>query len=97
MATTWWSEASTQSKQRITTIALAILAIVFLLLRLTARHMKRIGLGVDDWTLIVGLIFVLVIAGVNLACIEYGMGRHTSTIPEEDLPTFFKVRLPIRF
>lgn len=56
MATTWWSEASTQPKQRITTIALAILAIVFLLLRLTARHMKRIGLGVDDWTLIVGLV-----------------------------------------
>jgi hypothetical protein len=37
MASTW-SEQSTQSKQRITTIALAILAIVFLLLRLIARQ-----------------------------------------------------------
>lgn len=50
------SQESTQSKQRITTIALAILAIVFLLMRLIARHTKRIGLGADDWTLIVGLV-----------------------------------------
>lgn len=50
------SEESTQTKQRITTIVLALLAIVFLLLRLVARRMKRIGLGVDDWTLIVGLV-----------------------------------------
>ncbi|CEJ57171.1 hypothetical protein PMG11_05876 [Penicillium brasilianum] len=85
------SEESTQSTQRITTIVLAILAIIFLFLRLVARHMKRIGLGVDDWTLIVGLIFVLVIAGVNLACIEYGLGRHTDTIPPEELPVFLKL------
>jgi succinate dehydrogenase hydrophobic anchor subunit len=50
------AEESTQTKQRVTTIALAILAIVFLLLRIIARRMKRIGLGVDDWTLIVGLV-----------------------------------------
>jgi nicotinamide riboside transporter PnuC len=55
------SEESTQSKQRITTIVLAILAIIFLILRLVARHMKRIGLGMDDWTLIVGLVGFLLI------------------------------------
>lgn len=55
------SEESTQSKQRITTIVLAILAIIFLLLRLVARRMKRIGLGVDDWTLIVGLVGLVLI------------------------------------
>lgn len=47
---------STQPKQRITTIVLAVLAIFFLILRLVARRMKHIHLGVDDWTLVVGLV-----------------------------------------
>ncbi|RAK81556.1 uncharacterized protein BO72DRAFT_492387 [Aspergillus fijiensis CBS 313.89] len=39
-------------------------------------------------TLIVGLVFVIVIAAVNLACIHHGMGRHTSRIPPSDLVIF---------
>jgi hypothetical protein len=50
------AQESTRPKQRITTIVLAVLAIVFLVLRLVARRMKRIHLGADDWTLIVGLV-----------------------------------------
>lgn len=55
------SEESTQSKQRITTTVMAILAIIFWLLKLAARRMKRIGLGVDDWTLIVSLVGLVLI------------------------------------
>lgn len=51
-----YDEQSTQSKQRVTTIALAILAIIFLCLRLLARRVKKIHLGPDDATLIVGLV-----------------------------------------
>ncbi|KAJ5797892.1 uncharacterized protein N7503_007188 [Penicillium pulvis] len=86
-----YDEQSTQSKQRVTTIVLAVLAIVFLCLRLLARRVKNIHLGPDDVTLIVGLVLVLVVAGVNLACVEYGMGRHTSTIPADREGTFFKL------
>ncbi|KAJ5639526.1 uncharacterized protein N7484_007388 [Penicillium longicatenatum] len=86
-----YEEASTQSKQRVTTIVLAVLAIVFLFLRLLARRVKKIHLGPDDMTLIVGLVLVLVVAGVNLACVEYGMGRHTSTIPANRQEAFFKL------
>lgn len=53
------AQESTQSRQRRTTIALAVLAIVFLFLRILARHTKEIGLGADDWTLIVGLVSFL--------------------------------------
>ncbi|KAJ5930447.1 hypothetical protein N7466_005940 [Penicillium verhagenii] len=88
---TSYEEESTQPKQRITTIVLAVLAIVFLCLRLLARRVKKIHLGPDDTTLIVGLFGVLVVAGVNLASIEYGMGRHTSTIPLDREGTFFKL------
>ncbi|KAJ5506517.1 hypothetical protein N7453_005474 [Penicillium expansum] len=84
-------QESTQLKQRITTIVLAVLAIFFLILRLVARRMKHIHLGVDDWTLVVGLIFVLIIAGVNLACIQYGMGKHTVTIPIDKQSTVSKL------
>ncbi|KAL4897644.1 hypothetical protein BDV59DRAFT_197919 [Aspergillus ambiguus] len=85
------ADESTQPKQRITTVVLAVLAIFFVVLRVSARRYKQVALGLDDWVLLVGLIFVLVVAGVNLACIEYGMGRHTDTIPMTKLPTFFKL------
>ncbi|KAJ5087126.1 hypothetical protein N7456_010742 [Penicillium angulare] len=82
---------STQHRQRVTTIVVTVLAIVFLCLRLLARHVKKVNLGADDWTLIVGLLFVLVVAAVNLACVQYGMGKHTDTIPLSDELTYFKL------
>ncbi|KAJ5452972.1 hypothetical protein N7445_001155 [Penicillium cf. griseofulvum] len=82
---------STQPKQRITTIVFAVLAIFFFVLRIVARHLKQVHLGADDFTLIAGLIFTLTIAGVNLACIEYGMGTHTSIIHPVDLSMVFKL------
>ena len=47
-------DGNTQTKQRVTTIALLILATLFLMLRLAARRMKRVPLGGDDLTLILG-------------------------------------------
>ncbi|KAJ5959497.1 uncharacterized protein N7479_006647 [Penicillium vulpinum] len=85
------AQESTQPRQSITTIALAVLALVFLALRLVARRMKRVDLGADDWTLVVGLFFVFIIAGLNLACIHYGMGTHTGTIPLNDQSMIFKL------
>ncbi|KAJ5513357.1 hypothetical protein N7463_002909 [Penicillium fimorum] len=82
---------STQPRQRITTIVFAVLAIFFLALRLVARGMKHAHLGADDYTLIVGLIFSLIIAGINLACIEYGMGTHTYIISPEGQSIIFKL------
>ncbi|KAJ5835761.1 hypothetical protein N7447_001787 [Penicillium robsamsonii] len=82
---------STQPRQRITTIVFAVLAIFFVVLRLVARGIKHVHLGADDWVLIVGLIFSLVIAGINLACIEYGMGTHTYTISSEGQSMVFKL------
>ncbi|PYI20225.1 hypothetical protein BO99DRAFT_442484 [Aspergillus violaceofuscus CBS 115571] len=79
---------STQAHQTVTTIIVTALAIFFVFLRLLARGRKRVRLGPDDYTLIVGLVLVIVIAAVNLACIHYGMGCHTSRIPPSDLVIF---------
>ncbi|KAJ5885145.1 Aspartate-semialdehyde dehydrogenase [Penicillium taxi] len=82
---------STQTKQRITTVVLTVLAIAFLALRLVARQTKFIGLGADDWVLVVGLIFVILMAGINLACVQYGMGLHIGTLRESDQLTLTKL------
>jgi hypothetical protein len=50
---------STQVQQRVTTIVLAVLAVVFVVLRLSARQMKRMAWGTDDLTLILGLVSLL--------------------------------------
>ncbi|PLB54023.1 hypothetical protein P170DRAFT_7013 [Aspergillus steynii IBT 23096] len=47
---------STASKQRVTTLVLLALAILFLFLRIISRRIKRVPLGLDDWTLILGLV-----------------------------------------
>ncbi|KAL4881845.1 hypothetical protein BJY04DRAFT_217914 [Aspergillus karnatakaensis] len=88
-----YAEESTVSKQRVTTLVLSSLAIIFLILRLISRKLKRVQLGLDDWTLILGLIFVLVCAGLNYASTYFGMGRHMVPAMQEgiDIGMFFKL------
>ncbi|KAJ5605737.1 hypothetical protein N7510_008518 [Penicillium lagena] len=85
------ADESTQLKQRVTTIVLAVLAVVFVALRLTARQMKGMAWGMDDYTLIVGLGFVVALAAVNLACVHYGMGRHGFTLSGAERLAMYKV------
>lgn len=49
-------EETTVSKQRVTTLVLPALAICFLACRLISRKLKRLPFGVDDYTLILGLV-----------------------------------------
>ncbi len=49
-------EESTVNKQRVPTLVLPALAICFLVCRLISRGLKRLPIGVDDYTLIVGLV-----------------------------------------
>jgi hypothetical protein len=48
---------SSQSKQRITTTIIAVLATIFVLMRIMTRRGKAMALGTDDWTLITGLVW----------------------------------------
>ncbi|KAL4873643.1 hypothetical protein BDV12DRAFT_192085 [Aspergillus spectabilis] len=88
-----YEEESTVSKQRITTLILPALAICFLILRLISRKIKRVPLGLDDWTLVLGLFFVIACAGLNYASTYFGMGRHMPASIQEgvDLAMFFKL------
>ncbi|RAH69445.1 uncharacterized protein BO66DRAFT_402102 [Aspergillus aculeatinus CBS 121060] len=91
---------STQPHQTVTTIIVTALAIFFVFLRLLARGRKRVRLGPDDYTLIVGLLSTSPVWANSHNCnelnhtdgvclgIHYGMGRHTSRIPPADLLIF---------
>ncbi|KAL3464457.1 hypothetical protein BJX64DRAFT_286582 [Aspergillus heterothallicus] len=87
------AQDSTVNKQRVTTIALLALALCFLLLRLVTRKVKRVPLGLDDWTLTLGMVFVIATGGLNYASTYHGMGRHMSAALQEGLniTMFFKL------
>ncbi|KAL2854879.1 hypothetical protein BJY01DRAFT_257637 [Aspergillus pseudoustus] len=87
------AQDSTVNKQRATTIVVLALALCFLLLRLLSRKAKRVPLGWDDWTLILGMIFVIGTGGLNYASTYHGMGRHMTAALQEglDITMFFKL------
>ncbi|OJJ53741.1 hypothetical protein ASPSYDRAFT_50504 [Aspergillus sydowii CBS 593.65] len=90
-------EESTVNKQRVPTLVLPALAICFLVCRLISRGLKRLPIGVDDYTLIVGLIFVISIAGINYAATYYGMGRHMAAVMQEGFNTVTYMKLLYAF
>ncbi|KAL2860653.1 hypothetical protein BJX68DRAFT_261576 [Aspergillus pseudodeflectus] len=78
-------QESTVNKQRVTTIVLLALALCFLILRLVTRKVKRVPLGLDDWTLNLGMAFVIATGGLNYAGTYHGMGRHMTAVLEEEM------------
>ena len=47
---------SRQAELRATNISMVILAVIFVVLRLIARIYTRVGLAIDDYTLLVALV-----------------------------------------
>ncbi|KAL2829747.1 hypothetical protein BDW59DRAFT_158921 [Aspergillus cavernicola] len=94
-----FADESTVPKQRVTTLVIVALALCFLILRLVSRKLKRVPLGLDDWTLVLGMLFVISMAGINYASTYYGMGRHMTAAMQEgmDITMFFKVPFPQPF
>ncbi|KAL2800948.1 hypothetical protein BJX66DRAFT_321376 [Aspergillus keveii] len=88
---------STVNKQRVTTIILLALALCFLTLRLVTRKMKRVPLGLDDWTLNLGMAFVIATGALNYAGTYHGMGRHMTAVLEEKMNTTMLFKLLYAF
>ncbi|CAG8083200.1 unnamed protein product [Penicillium salamii] len=77
--------ASNQRNFRATTIAMVVLAVLFTGFRFLARWKKGLTPGVDDYMLVVALLFLFVLTGLMLGLIHYGMGFHSSLLPVEDV------------
>ncbi|KAI1332615.1 hypothetical protein F5Y16DRAFT_356053 [Xylariaceae sp. FL0255] len=73
------------------TIGVLILAYFFVGLRLIARKMMRLNLGLDDWFVLAASVFLAATAGLNFAMIEYGLGRQAITISMVELVEFLKL------
>ncbi|KAI5801347.1 hypothetical protein EDC01DRAFT_517102 [Geopyxis carbonaria] len=79
-----------QGEWRGITVSVTILATIFVGLRFLARTRRGIGLGRDDYTLLAALVFLYADAGVNMALIHYGMGRHAAALPPHQLTLMLK-------
>ncbi|KAL4918722.1 hypothetical protein BDW62DRAFT_180901 [Aspergillus aurantiobrunneus] len=90
-------EESIVNKQRVPTLVLPALAICFLICRFISRRLKRVPLGIDDYTLVLGQIFVVSIAGINYAATYYGMGRHMAAVMQEGFNMVIYMKLLYAF
>lgn len=80
-------------KSYLTTIAIAFtVAITFIAvtLRLTARKLHRIPLGVDDYLLLLGAFFTILDALLYILSNKNGNGKHFDTLSEEQLVIYWK-------
>ncbi|KAJ5090285.1 hypothetical protein N7532_008969 [Penicillium argentinense] len=64
----------------------ALLDLIFCMTRLYIRKFVRNAFGVDDYFVIIALIWVLFFAALSIALTFYGIGYHQDDIPLEKLP-----------
>ncbi|KAJ2904777.1 hypothetical protein MKZ38_007133 [Zalerion maritima] len=76
-----------------TTTALLILATVFVGLRFYARYLHGAKYGMDDWMIVGALVTTFMAGALNYGMIAHGLGRHASTLSQDDLIAFFKLLL----
>ncbi|RDW75402.1 hypothetical protein BP6252_06544 [Coleophoma cylindrospora] len=76
-----------------TVVIFVILAVIFVILRFISRYMKRIGFGIDDYTLFMALIFLFIAAALNFMGLSYGVGKHSSDLSFDSLVSFGKTLL----
>lgn len=74
-----------------TTTALLVLATVFVVLRFAARFKRGLTYGADDWMMVISLLFGFGAGGLNYGMIYWGLGRHASDLPPENLVMVLKL------
>ncbi|POS71421.1 hypothetical protein DHEL01_v210183 [Diaporthe helianthi] len=93
MATPADASENTGPTQISTTTILLVLSTVFVILRFWARHYVAAQYGIDDWFIVAGLVSVFVIGGLNYGMVDYGMGRHASTLNLDAIENILKLLL----
>ncbi|WYZ40083.1 hypothetical protein EsH8_IV_000424 [Colletotrichum jinshuiense] len=76
-----------------TTTALLVLATTFVGLRFWARWTVGFQYGLDDWFIVVGLVVTFMAGALNYAMIGQGLGRHASTLSQDQQVQFLKLLL----
>ncbi|KAI9930682.1 hypothetical protein ASPWEDRAFT_39579 [Aspergillus wentii DTO 134E9] len=85
--------ASTQARQRRTTIVMCVIALLFTILRVISRKKQSFKLAKDDWALFISLGFVYTLSGLNFGLVHNGMGLHQAALPAQNLIVIHKILL----
>ncbi|GME26016.1 hypothetical protein GTA08_BOTSDO08397 [Neofusicoccum parvum] len=80
---------------RNTTVALLVLAALFVALRFVCRFMRGVAVAFDDWIIVVSLIFCIAEGGLVFGMIAHGLGRHAATLEIPDLVVVLKLLLAL--
>ncbi|KAF2134299.1 hypothetical protein P153DRAFT_280712 [Dothidotthia symphoricarpi CBS 119687] len=67
----------------LTSVLAVAIAALFVGARFVQRRVKRSGLGVDDYAILVALIFSGILSMTECQAVVYGYGRHWKTLPSE--------------
>ncbi|KAL4901153.1 hypothetical protein BDW74DRAFT_160449 [Aspergillus multicolor] len=83
--------ASKQGEYRAGNIAVTVIAAVFVGLRFAARWKKGLSVGIDDWAILISLMFLFSDAAIHLTMVHYGMGLHAQTQSAHNLVMIAKL------
>ncbi|KAL4798901.1 hypothetical protein BDV19DRAFT_356378 [Aspergillus venezuelensis] len=82
---------SKQGEYRAGNIAVTVIAAVFVVLRLLARWKKGLAIGIDDYAILISLVFLFADAAIHLTMVHYGMGLHAETQSAHNLVMIAKL------
>ncbi|EKV11539.1 hypothetical protein PDIG_49820 [Penicillium digitatum PHI26] len=74
-----------RGSSRAGTIAMAVLGVMFVILRFLARWKKSLKPGLDDFTILGALVPFLALVGLMLALNDFGMGSHSEKLAMENI------------
>lgn len=86
-------QESLQAQYRAATIAMLAVGIVAVVLRFLSRWKKGLYIGLDDYTVVLALGFLIALVGLMLVSIDHGMGLHSDTLPVQNSVMIAKVRI----
>ncbi|KAH7128033.1 pth11-like integral membrane protein [Dactylonectria estremocensis] len=82
---------STATADTAVTISLLALAVIAIILRFVARRLQQAGLKMDDWAIILALLFVGGTVGISIAGAQIGSGKHVWVVDLDNLTLIFKL------
>lgn len=86
-----------ESQQKATLAAIIpviIIAAASVICRFVARRLQKLKLGLDDYLILVGLVFTIGCFSLSVEMVHLGSGKHLLTVPLDNITIYLKVGNP---
>ncbi|RDW56811.1 hypothetical protein BP5796_12878 [Coleophoma crateriformis] len=83
--------ANNASEVVVPCIVFFVLAPIFVALRIWSRVRTKVGLGYDDWTILISFAISMTVSGLMMASCAYGFGQHISNLSHHNKLMTLKV------